>query len=40
MATSNFQYNFTESEEIPEKVDAVTFNKLCEKILGFSKHEL
>lgn len=40
MATSNFQYNFSENEEIPDKVDSVTFNKLCEKALGFSKQEL
>jgi hypothetical protein len=37
MANSNFQYNI--KEEIPDKVDAKTFNKICEKILGFSKKE-
>ena len=40
MASSNFQNNLIESEEIPEKVDSNTFNNLCEKVLGFSKAEL
>ena len=40
MASSNFQYNFNEHEEVPEKVDSVTFNKICEKVLAFSKQEL
>jgi hypothetical protein len=39
MANSSFQFYFNEKEEIPEKVDAVTFHKLCSKILGFSQQD-
>lgn len=39
MANSNFQFSTTETQEIPEKVDAITFNKLCHKMLGFSMKE-
>ena len=37
MANSNFQFYNNELEEIPNQVDAMTFNKICSKILGFSK---
>jgi hypothetical protein len=37
MANSDFQFYQHELENIPDKVDAMTFNKLCAKILGFAK---
>jgi hypothetical protein len=40
MASSSFQFNAVELQEIPEKVDSFQFNKLCEKILGYSKKEI
>jgi len=40
MASSSFQFNHSELEQIPEKIDSFTFLKLCEKIFGFSKKEI
>jgi hypothetical protein len=39
MANSDFQFYRNELEDIPDKVDAMTFNKLCGKILGFAKSD-
>lgn len=40
MASSSFQFNHSELEQIPDKIDSFTFLKLCEKIFGFSKKEI
>ena len=40
MASSSFQFNHSELENIPEKVDSFDFLKLCEKIFGFAKKEM
>lgn len=40
MASSSFQFNHSELEQIPEKINSFTFLKLCEKIFGFSKKEI
>lgn len=40
MASSSFQFNHSELESIPEKVETYNFLKLCEKIFGFSKKEI